>query len=144
VKMKSIVILLATVFFAVLVSGCANTGMSKGQQGAMGGAVVGALVGQAIGHNTAGTLIGMGVGTMLGYIVGNEMDKFDRHQLSQVYERSPSYRTSTWANPDSGNRYAVTPQPFYRTRRNRICRKAEIDAVIDGKQKKPTPRPVGN
>ena len=134
-KKKNFVVLLS-VLFVVLTGGCANSPYSKGQQGAAGGAVVGALIGQAIGHNTAGTLIGAGVGTMLGYIVGNEMDKFDRQQLSFAYERTPSYQTSDWVNPDSRNRYAVTPQPAYRTRGNRICRKAEIKAVINGKQEK--------
>ena len=134
-KMKrSFAVLFVCSFLFVL--GCANSPYSKGQQGAAGGAVVGALIGQAIGQNTASTLIGAGVGTMLGYIVGNEMDKFDRQQLGRIYERSPSYQTSTWVNPNSRNRYAVTPRPAYRTRRNRVCRKAEIDAVIDGRREK--------
>ena len=125
--------LLAVLFLFTLTS-CAN--MNKAQTGALGGAAGGALIGQAIGHNTEATLIGAAVGTMLGYIVGNEMDKYDRQQLNHVYERGVSNQTSSWVNPDTGAQYSVTPMPAYTTANNRICRKAEIDAVIDGKVEK--------
>jgi surface antigen len=119
-----------------LLMSCANTNLTKGQQGAMGGAAGGALIGQAIGHNTEATLIGAAVGTLLGYIVGNEMDKYDRQQLNHVYERGVSGTPSTWVNPDSGNQYQVTPQPAYSTPSNPNCRQAEIIAMIDGKQER--------
>ena len=124
---------LILILFGFFLSSCANTGMNKGQQGAIGGAAGGALIGQAIGHNTEATLIGMAVGTMLGYIVGNEMDKYDRKQLNHVYERGVSNTPSSWVNPDSGNQYRVTPQPAYNSN-NQPCRKAEIEAIIDGKK----------
>lgn len=120
-----------------LLTSCANTGMNKGQQGALGGAAGGALIGQMIGHNTEATLIGMAVGTMLGYIVGNEMDKYDREQLNHVYARGVSGSTTAWINPDTGNRYSVTPEPAYsKPGTNQPCRKAEIIAIIDGKEEK--------
>ena len=110
-------------------SSCAT----KGQTGALGGAAAGGLIGQAIGHSTGATLIGVAVGGLLGYIVGNEMDKYDRDRLSNVYERGSSNQRSTWVNPDSGNRYSVTPQPAYQGANNQVCRRAEISATIDGK-----------
>jgi surface antigen len=119
-----------------LLISCANTNLTKGQQGAMGGAAGGALIGQAIGHNTEATLIGAAVGTLLGYIVGNEMDKYDRQQLNHVYERGVSGTPTSWVNPDNGNQYQVTPQPAYSTPGNPNCRQAEIIAVIDGKQER--------
>lgn len=125
-KSASIVALL----FLLLLSSCAT----KGQTGAVGGAAAGALIGQAIGHNTEATLIGAAVGGLLGYIVGNEMDKYDRQQLNHAYERGVSHQRSSWVNPDSGNQYTVIPQPAYNNpSTNRVCRRAEIDAVIDGK-----------
>lgn len=124
-----IILLIITAF---LTASCAD--MNKAQKGALGGAAGGALVGQIIGHNTEATLIGAAVGTMLGYIVGNEMDKYDRQQLNHVYERGVSGTTSSWVNPDTQNQYRVTPQPAYNPTPNRICRKAEIQAIIDGKQ----------
>ena len=116
--------------FLMLLASCAN----RAQTGAAGGAAAGALIGQAIGHNTGGTLIGAAVGTMLGYIVGNEMDKYDRQQLDHMYERGVSNQRSTWVNPDTGNQYTVTPQPAYQEPSSRrVCRRAEIEAVIDGR-----------
>ncbi len=132
---KLAAILLVLIAFSL--TSCANNPMNKAQTGALGGAAGGALIGQIIGHNTEATLIGMAVGTMLGYIVGNEMDKYDREQLNHVYERGVSNNTSAWVNPDNGNQYRVTPQPAYQgNTANQICRKAEIAATIDGKQEK--------
>ena len=114
----------------LLLASCAN----RAQTGAVGGAAAGALIGQAIGHNTGGTLIGAAVGTMLGYIVGSEMDKYDRQQLDHMYERGVSNQRSSWVNPDTGNQYTVTPQPAYQdSSSRRVCRRAEIEAVIDGR-----------
>ena len=116
--------------FLMLLASCAN----RAQTGAAGGAAAGALIGQAICHNTGGTLIGAAVGTMLGYIVGSEMDKYDRQQLDHMYERGVSNQRSTWVNPDTGNQYTVTPQPAYQEPSSRrVCRRAEIEAVIDGR-----------
>lgn len=126
--MKRIGIVMIVAVF--LLSSCGGQ-LTKGQAGAGIGAAGGAVVGQAIGHSTEATLIGMAVGTMLGYIVGNEMDKYDRQQLNQVYESAPSGQSSSWQNPDSGNRYVVTPQPAVQSSRG-PCRRAEIKAVIDG------------
>lgn len=116
---------------------CSNTNLTKGQQGAVGGAAGGAVVGQAIGRNTEATLIGAAVGTMLGYIVGNEMDKYDRMQLNNAYESGPSGQPVAWVNPDTGSSYQVVPQPAYQnTRTNQVCRQAEVMATIDGQPQK--------
>ena len=121
--------IVAALLVLLFTSSCAT----KGQTGALGGAAAGGLIGQAIGHSTGATLIGVAVGGMLGYIVGNEMDEYDREQLNNVYERGGSNQRSSWVNPDSGNRYAVTPQPAYQTANHQVCRRAEISATIDGK-----------
>ena len=124
---------IVALLFLLALSSCAT----KGQTGALGGAAGGALIGQAIGHSTEATLIGAVVGGALGYMVGNEMDKYDREQLNQTYERGPSNQRSSWVNPDNGNQYSVTPQPSYQNpTTQRVCRKAEIDAVIDGKRER--------
>lgn len=131
--MKKIVVVALLFCLAFVSVSCTQQG-TKGQTGAILGAAGGAVVGQAIGRNTEATLIGVAVGTMLGYIVGNEMDKYDRQQLNHVYETGRSGQASTWNNPDTGNSYQVTPQPAYTpVSSNQPCRKAEINAVIDGK-----------
>lgn len=130
--MKQTIILPVLLSLAIVLSSCA--GANKAQVGTGGGAAAGALIGQAIGHNTEATLIGAALGGILGYMVGNEMDKYDREQLNHVYERGVSGQTNAWQNPDNGNSYRVTPQPAYSNpTTNQPCRQAEIQAVIDGK-----------
>ena len=126
--MKNVMItvcLVATMFL----TGCLA---NNAQYGAVGGAAGGALVGQAIGKSTEATLIGAGVGLMLGYIVGNEMDKWDRQNLNNVYETAQTNTTTSWVNPDTQNQYQVTPQSTT-LQGNQWCRDAEIQAVIDGR-----------
>ncbi len=135
--MKYVSIFTLVALFAL--TSCTGVGVQqgkKGQVGAVGGAAAGAIIGQAIGHDTQSTLIGTAIGTMIGYIVGNEMDKYDRQELNHVYERGMSNRPSSWVNPDTGNQYSVTPQPAYTDpASHRVCRKAKIDAIIDGQPK---------
>lgn len=119
-------------FALLFVSSCTHQ-LNRAQSGAGMGAAGGAIIGQAIGHNTEATLIGVLVGTMIGYMMGNEMDKYDREQLNHTYERGVSGQTSTWQNPDTGNIYSVTPEPAT-TGLSGPCRKAEIEAIIDGKK----------
>lgn len=119
-------------FICLFLAGC-NAQVNKAQSGAAMGGVGGALVGQAIGRDTKATLIGAAVGTMLGYMVGNEMDKYDRQQLNSIYERGVSGQTSSWVNPDSGNSYRVTPNAATTTASG-PCRSAAVDAIIDGKR----------
>lgn len=127
-----------TVLLILTMTACSNMGLNKGQQGALGGAAGGAAIGQAVGRDTEATLIGAAVGSLLGYIVGNEMDKYDKQRLNRTYENTPSGHTNTWHNPDTGNRYRVTPHQAYASPGNpqQPCREAEILAVIDGKTQK--------
>ncbi len=137
--MKKLTTILLAGCFAFSLSSCANMEVQqgkKGQVGAAGGAAAGAVIGQAIGQDTEATLIGAAVGGLLGYIVGNEMDKYDRIQLANVYDRAPSRQTTSWVNPDTGKQYQVTPEPAYTNpRTNQVCRKAEINAIVDGRPK---------
>ena len=125
------VVFFGLVLLVSTLASCAGE-YNKGQSGAVMGGIGGAVVGQAIGGSTEATLIGVAVGSMLGYIVGNEMDKNDRQQLNYVYEGGVSGQQSSWQNPDSGNRYTVIPQPAVQGSSG-PCRKAEIQAVIDGR-----------
>lgn len=121
---------MAAALSVLLLSSCMA---NKAQMGGVGGAAAGAIAGQAIGKNTGATLIGAAVGGMLGYIVGNEMDKFDQQQLNMAYETGQSGQPVAWSNPDSHNQYTVTPQASYNGPNDQPCRRAEIVAVIDGK-----------
>lgn len=82
-----------------MMTGCASMGANS----AMGGGALGALAGQIIGQNTEATLIGWGVGTGLGYIFGNEWDKY---QMQNAYiPQQPMY-----APPQQ---YQQPPPPKY-------------------------------
>jgi surface antigen len=133
--MKYFILVLLSII-VISLSSCANP--TKGQRGAGIGGVSGALIGQAIGRDTEATLIGAAVGTMLGYIVGNEMDKYDRRELNHAYEYGPSGQSTSWQNPDNRNAYQVIPQPAYTQQQNpqTPCRRAEILATIDGRTEK--------
>lgn len=132
--MKTTILLPILLSLTLLLSSCAD-GPNKAGMGAAGGAAGGAILGQAIGHNTEATMIGAVAGGLLGYIIGNEMDKYDREQLNHVYERGVSGQSNAWRNPDNGNSYQVTPQPAYSSGSTKLpCRKAEIQSMIDGKQ----------
>jgi surface antigen len=135
--MKKIIWLLVPAMLLAVTS-CEQGVYTKGVQGAGMGAAGGAIIGQAIGRNTEATLIGAAVGSLLGYIVGNEMDKYDRQQLNSAYEYGPSGQSTTWQNPDNGNSYQVVPQPAYTqpSHPDTPCRQAEILATIDGKTQK--------
>jgi surface antigen len=124
---------------AVVMGGLMLAGMTpvaaaeRGVNGFILGAGSGAALGQALGRNTEATLIGTAVGGMLGYIVGNEMDKYDQARLNQVYETAPSYQSTQWVNPDTNRQYSVTPKPAYTQPSGQICREAEIQAIVDGR-----------
>lgn len=135
-KRHGLQITAVAIILMLITSGCATDTTTKGTKGAVIGASAGAIAGQAIGHNTEGTLIGLAVGGLLGYITGNEMDKYDQAQLNRVYEASPSNKRSEWVNPDTKRSYAVTPKPAYKQSSGQICREAEIRATIDGRAEK--------
>ncbi|MCK5341018.1 MAG: glycine zipper 2TM domain-containing protein [Desulfobulbaceae bacterium] len=75
------------------------------------GAAGGALLGQAIGRDTESTLIGTAVGGVLGYMVGNEIDK-------QYYTPVRTMRIV---------------EPYRRRSDDGECRTAEILATIGGR-----------
>ncbi len=127
---RKIVFLLLFVFL----TGACTT--NKAQMGAVIGTLGGAAVGGQVGKKKdrrKNAVIGAFIGGVVGYIIGNEMDKYDRQKLNQTFEKVSSDKTNKWVNPDTGNKYEVTPEPaFYEN--SRICRKAKIKAIIDGKE----------
>jgi surface antigen len=132
--MKKMYMMMA-VLSLFLLSSCMTT-TSRGQMGGVGGAAAGAIAGQAIGRDTQSTLLGAAIGGMLGYVIGNEMDKYDQAQLSRVYENAPSGQPTSWVNPDTNNQYQVIPQPAYQGAGNRWCRQAEVIAIIEGRRER--------
>jgi len=133
--MNRTIIICCTVLIGLMcISACGN----KAQQGSVAGGLTGALIGSHLGpeddkHRRQNALIGAGIGALLGYAVGNELDKYDRNQIGNTLEYSPSYQTNSWVNPDTRNRFQATPRPAYQAG-GQVCRNVVIDAWIDGRR----------
>lgn len=121
-------------FSGMLFSGCspANKAQTGAGLGALGGGLAGALIGPSK-NEEQNALIGAGLGALVGYIIGNEMDKQDQAKLLATFDKTPSYQTTEWVNPDTRNHYAVTPKPAVK-KQGRFCREAEIRSIIGGQE----------
>jgi surface antigen len=134
--LRSVAWILLPLLLLAFLGGCSGSRVNKAQQGSVFGALAGGLIGSQLGppeERNENALIGAGLGFLAGYIVGNEMDKYDRARVQQTLEYQPSGQTSSWVNPDTGRNFAVTPGPAY-AEDGRIYRNVEIDARVDGKR----------
>lgn len=118
--MKNII---ALVLMLSLLAACQTT---KAQNAAMLGTLAGATVGALTFKNkNSGAAIGAGAGMLVGYIVGNEMEKYDAYdqaQLNNTLETMPSGQAHTWTNPDSYTQYQAIPEPPRQRNDGRIVR----------------------
>ncbi|MCW5213974.1 hypothetical protein VU13_01410, partial [Desulfobulbus sp. US5] len=87
---------------------------------------------RAIGHDLEASLRGDAAKSPLFLLVKKEMDRYDREQVNHVFERGLSGRTSSWTNPDKGNQYRITPLPALQTIGKSVCRKAKMEAMLNG------------
>ena len=126
--MKRLTAILITLF---LLTGCMTTRSQTGAtMGTLAGAAIGALT---AGDKVQGAAIGAGAGMLVGYIIGNEMDRTDQTRVAQTLEYTPSGRASTWSNPDTGAHYEAIPQPARQYDDGRVERDVTINArMADG------------
>lgn len=102
---KMLIVSIAAVVLSglVILSGCQNSA----QTGAGIGALAGAGIGQLAGGDTESTLIGAGIGTAGGYIIGNEADKKkaaqEREQISAEQDT-----VTVWITNSNGSMKQVT------------------------------------
>lgn len=121
----------------MLATGCATwQNNPKATLGGALGAAAGGLIASAAGGDSAMIAGAVLLGGLLGGATGNALDQRDkslalqRAQLS--LESSPSGQTSTWQNPDSGNRGSFTPTRTYQTHTGRYCREYTQTVWIGG------------
>ncbi len=103
--------------------------------GGLIGAALGALTGSHIGKGsgrTAAIVGGAVIGALVGGNIGQGMDRTDAVYASRALETAPSGNAVTWTNPDSGNRYTVTPTRTYRDTDGRYCREFTTWGWIGG------------
>lgn len=109
-----------------LLPACTTTrSQNSAALGTLAGATIGALTFK---NKVSGAAIGAGAGMLVGYIVGNEMDKYDEAQVSNAMETTPSGYTTTWTNPDTRTRYEAIPEPARRYEDGRIERDVTLRA----------------
>lgn len=128
---KSVVMVVAAA--ALVLGGCQTT---KEQQGSFIGAVAGGVLGSRIGGGSgkvAATIAGTLLGGYIGGAIGRQMDDSDRYRAGMALEETPTDQSSSWQNPDSGTRYAVTPTRTYYDD-SRPCREYTTEAWIDGRR----------
>ncbi len=104
--------------------------------GMVAGGVAGGLLGSQIGGGSgqvAAAATGAFVGAVLGGKIGQYMDKQDQLEIQRALENSPTGKSVSWKNPDTGNRYRVTPTRTY-YRDEQPCREYTTYANIGGKQ----------
>ena len=124
-----------------LLSACAPATGPRESTGTLIGAGTGALIGSQFGSGE-GRLVGVAIGTlagaMIGQDIGRSLDQADRQHMEQTTQQSletaPSNRTTTWVNPDSGNRGSVTPTHTFQNQKGQYCREYQQTVTVAGKQ----------
>lgn len=117
-----------------ILSACTTSPTQENIGMVIGGTLGGLLGAQVEGDNerTAAIIAGTLVGAAVGGSIGRSMDQTDRLKTAQTLETVRTGVSSSWQNPDSGYRYAVTPTRTYETASG-PCREYSVQAVIGGK-----------
>lgn len=136
--MQCKLVLAASMAGMIALSGC-STPPTKEEQGMVIGGILGGVLGSQVGQGhgrTTAIIAGTVIGSMIGGSVGKSMDETDRIKTAQTLETVRTGVSSSWQNPDTGNRYTVTPTRTYEPSAGAPCREYVIDAVIGGKPEK--------
>lgn len=131
---RSLILFLSMLVTVAMISGCAGTNWNRADTGTVVGGVVGGAVGSQIGSGTGSTIatvIGTLGGAVLGRKLGQNMMQDDRQQFGSALETNSTGNTSSWVNPDTDSRYAVTPTNTY-TANGSPCREFRMQANVDG------------
>ncbi len=122
---------------ALVLSQLAACSITKEQGGALAGAAVGGVVGNQVGGGHGqdiATAIGVFAGALAGASIGRSLDKLDEVNTNKALETTKTSETSSWVNPDSGNRYSVTPVHTYQSTEGRYCREYQSTVQVGGEQ----------
>lgn len=127
------------IIISLTLANCADDPNRKQNIGTVAGGATGALIGSLFGEGT-GKLVAVGAGAIVGAFVGNQigasMDKTDALEAERAaqhgLETSPSGKTTTWRNPDTGNSGEFTPQKAHETKHG-YCREFTQKVTVAGK-----------
>lgn len=126
-------LVIAGIASTLVLAGCQS---NREQQGQVIGAIAGGLLGTQVGGGSgksAATIVGTILGGFIGGNIGRQWDETDRYQAGQILESTPTSTSSSWQNPDTGNRYSVTPTRTY-VDDAQPCREYTTEAWIDGRR----------
>ena len=130
---------ISAVLLVVALAGCEAGGMRMGPgtaSGGLGGAAAGGLLGAALGGGSTGIASGVLIGGLLGAGVGQMLDQrsqqIQSQTVSRTLETAQSGTTTSWVNPDNGNRGTITPTRTFRNQSGNYCRDFQQSVVIDG------------
>jgi surface antigen len=105
--------LMAAVVPLAMLGGCESMEPpSKQEIGLATSAILGGVLGHQIGRGTGQTVATIGgaaLGAFLGSRIGARMDRNDQLKTAQALETSKIEEPTTWRNPDTRQRYTVTP-----------------------------------
>jgi len=119
-------------------AGCTSYGGANEQAGTIIGGVLGGVAGKQVGKGhgkTAAIIVGTLIGSRIGGSIGKSMDDTDRLKIAHSLETVRTDVPTTWSNPDTNNRYTVTPTRTYNAN-DGPCREYTVDAIIGGKKEK--------
>ena len=75
------------------------------------------------------------MGSILGYLIGEEMDKTDTEKLNNALESGQAGKPIAWKNPDTGDEYKIIPFEFFTDEATQQkCRNAKLVANLEGKE----------
>ena len=127
-KTAAILIIISLFFFTA----CQKHTIGGAGLGGIGGGVIGSQIGSGTG-NIAAIIGGTLVGAALGGYIGSYMDRMDKKQMNQTLETTPDGNTQSWENPETDNRYQVTPEKTYKDEeKDQYCREFQMEAQIGG------------
>lgn len=130
---------------SVSLVGCAGTGGSKEESGAVLGAVAGGLIGAAVGGGRGGAsvasaIIGAAAGSMIGAAIGAELDEQDRQEMERMTQASfETGAPRSYVSRRTGVRAKTRVVKTTRTAENKTCRTVQQEVTLkDGTTKTDT------
>ena len=118
----------------VLLAGC-ETPPTREQSAMVVGGLLGGALGSQIGEGsgrTAATIVGSLIGAAIGGSVGRSMAETDRLKTAHALETGRTGVPSRWTNPDTGNRYLLTPTRTFEVPAG-PCREFSLEAQVGGR-----------
>ena len=133
-------LLVTTLASGLILSGCVASngstgGITNDQARIIAGSVLGGVVGHQMGKGKGKQVMTV-LGAVIGGYLGGMMSNQSRERTNYALESQANNQPTTWTEPETNNRYTVTPTRTYSGNVNgsqTVCRDYKMDAYIDGR-----------